>query len=553
MAATPELNESHKKIMEAYARAIVHMRGQFDAKRFGLIFGAGLSQKFGVPTWTELVNNIAKDPKVNGEDILKIVAPRAALSYKTEMLFEHFRQREYAANGTKDYNRHFDVRVGSEWKNIIRKYLYCNITEGVKSVVEKHPYFESLIPIIKNTQMTVTYNFDDFIEQAILSSRESNELDSRCYETVTNTWTQFRRPNGIIYHPNGFIPKNELESPSDHFVFSETSFANKLMGIFAGENAGLINHISKNTCLLIGLSLEDETLRNALMQAAQACPGNYHYYIHYMNGHDNLTDEERNAIKLANFKVYNLITLFLCDDEIKALSELINTNYIKPDRFCDFAEKHNIKTKFIYYLTGPLGVGKSTIVSQFRNLDVLEEWLEERPKILGEHWEKLSPEKREQADSWILEQFRQKNNLLRRKLEGLFLLDRSPLDPIVFSEEENWATKATKMKEYYSSESSNCSVENGRLILLNGDYSELALRMLHSKRKDYTKDELSKMYRSLKKVYTKSNVYELDTSNLNLKDVITLIGKQIHIEEYTDLCNFDDIFNNIAQGGASDK
>ena len=102
------------------------------------------------------------------------------------------------------------------------------------------------------------------------------------FESITNPWTQFRRTEAIIYHPNGVVPQNILEMPSDRLVFSEASYAEQLMGIFAGDHAGLLNHLSKHTCLFIGLSLDDETLRSVLMQAARSCPGNFHYYVYYV-------------------------------------------------------------------------------------------------------------------------------------------------------------------------------------------------------------------------------------------------------------------------------
>lgn len=53
---------------------------------------------------------------------------------------------------------------------------------------------------------------------------------------------QFRRTNTVIYHPNGVVPQNPLETPSDRFVFTEASYLKQLMGIFAGDQAGLVSH-----------------------------------------------------------------------------------------------------------------------------------------------------------------------------------------------------------------------------------------------------------------------------------------------------------------------
>ena len=277
-----ELGDLHKSVLECFSRPIVHLRKQVASNRFGLIFGAGLSKAFGIPSWAQLVDMLAEDPDINGESVLQMVPPRAGLPYRTEMLFEHYKQQQYRKVPAEQHNtRLLDFKIIADWREILRKHLYRRVTTDLSGALATHPYLKHYLPLIRRSHMTVTYNFDDFIEQCLLKLREGGDLTSRGFESVTNPWTQFRRTTAIIYHPNGVVPQNALETPSDRLVFSEASYAEQLMGIFAGDQAGLMNHFSKHTCLLVGLSLEDETLRNILIQAARSCPGNFHYYIHY--------------------------------------------------------------------------------------------------------------------------------------------------------------------------------------------------------------------------------------------------------------------------------
>src|SRR4030067_1295494 len=103
-----------------------------------------------------------------------------------------------------------------------------------------------------------------------------------------------------------------------------------------------------------------------------------------------LDENTKRAIRLANFKVYNLVTLFTHDEEICALGEMLDTINCPPIEFRDFAEQHNIQVKFRFYVTGVMGVGKSTAINYFRNLEVLDEWLEQRLPILAKSWENLT-------------------------------------------------------------------------------------------------------------------------------------------------------------------
>ncbi len=526
------------------------MRKQIDTRRFGLIFGAGLSKGFNLPTWSKLVDDLASDPEVDGKVVLDVVPPRAGLPYQTEMLFEHYRQKRYVATIPEQHNtREVDFKIGADWRELIRKHLYSELKDDIGDALDKHPYLKQYIPLIKRTSMTVTYNFDDFLEQALLRERKGSEDQSLGFESVTNPWVQFRRTNAVIYHPNGVIPQNPLETPSDRFVFSEQSYVKQLMGIYSGDQAGLVNHLSKNTCLLIGLSLEDDTLRNVLTQAAHSCPGSFHYYIHYLPPGGVIDDATRKAITKTNFKVYNLITLFLDDSGIKAIGELINTSSCEKNKFCDFAAEHNIKVRFRFYITGALGVGKSTLINHFRNLDVLDEWIDHKPAILAKRWDLLTPEEKIQADDWIINQFKKKNDKLRNEREGIFILDRGPLDPMTFTHIKEWKEKANNILKALCPGNAQWHVEGGRVILLQGDSNELSLRMLMTKREDYTAERLANMDERLKQAYGTKNVMLFDTRGLTPSDVANRLGDIIHLEDYSPVCNLHERLETLKKEG----
>lgn len=543
-----QLTDAHSSVLARYNKAIVHMRKQVETKRFGLIFGAGLSRSFNIPTWKNLVDELAQDSEINGKCVIDVIPPRAGLPYLTEMLFEHYKRCRYDSAEKRHHNtRKLDYRIGADWRELIRKHLYANIDGDISSSLEKHPYLTAYLPLIRRTHMTVTYNFDDLLEQA-LQHEPAAPQTSRGFESVTNPWMQFRRTDAVIYHPNGVIPQNLLETPSDRFVFSEASYVKQLMGIFAGDQAGLVNHLSKHTCLLVGLSLEDDTLRNVLTQAAHSCPGNFHYYIHYLSPSETLDEQTQNAIVCANFKVYNLITLFLDDDGIRSIGELIDIDRCTTDTFCDFAETQNIPVRFRFYITGAMGVGKSTTINQFRNLTVLDEWLEQRLDVLAKGWDKLTSDEKEQIDSWITDQFAKKNAILRNAREGIFVLDRGPLDPVSFTHNKEWEKKASLLLEKICPGQARWRVEDGRVIFLRGDGSELSLRMVMTKRTDYTAKKLNQIQTKLSEIYGTEGVTQFDTHGLTPSDVARRIAEVIHLETYFPTCDLHGRLETIKNG-----
>lgn len=322
-----------------------------------------------------------------------------------------------------------------------------------------------------------------------------------------------------------------MEVPSDKFVFSEASYAEQFLGVLAGDQGALTNHFSKNTCLLIGLSLDDEMLRNLLVISSRSSPGNYHYFVYFLKKGRKIEPDQREAIERSNFNVYNLITLFLTEREIAALGDFINPKVINDEDFCDHARQTIKGGAFRFYLTGPLGVGKSTILNQFRNLIVYDEWLETKPRILAKPWWKLNPVEREKADCWIARQFKLKNDNLRRGKFGIFMVDRPPLDPLSFTPADAKSDKARRLLEAICPGMVD-KVESGTVILLMGDPEEPAVRLILTEREGYTATKLKEMTSAFRNIYKGKGVVILDTHGLTIQEVTKKVAAIVHMEPY---------------------
>src|SRR5206468_5105531 len=95
-----------------------------------------------------------------------------------------------------------------------------------------------------------------------------------------------------------------------------------------------------------------------LRQTARLYPGHYHYLVAHVEEGELLSEDDIAAITSANFRVYNLITLFLTNAEIAALGELLTMR----QRFDELAQEQGIRVCFIYYITGIPGIGKTSCV-----------------------------------------------------------------------------------------------------------------------------------------------------------------------------------------------
>lgn len=523
-----------KDLLGRYPRPVVHLRRQFKEKRFGLILGAGVGIDFKIPLWRHLVANIANDPEVNGVDLIDGHAGERSLPYKTEMLFQHFRSKALATLPATSSDLAKQGIISAKWSAICAKHLYkdadIDTDTKLKKALSLHPYFEQMLPLVRGSALTITFNFDDLLERCLALKKDIDDA-TRGFEVVTDPWPQFRRANSVIYHPHGMVPAETrlMEVPVDRFVFSESAYSAQYVGSRGHDSNFLLSHLARNTCLLVGCALEDD-LKNVLMRGAQLNPGSYHYYIDFVRDDKSAPNEEQmQLIADTNFNVYNLITLFLKKENISSLFKLINTESCKNNVFSDLAKEQNIAINYHYYLTGAIGVGKSTTASLLRNLNVLDEWQEVRPAILAKPWDELTEEERREADSWITNQFKQKNTALRHLELGISIIDRPPLDPLTFSKKEDRPQRAKDLLDSITVNRAH-TIAPGVVIVLIGDPEILAARVSATGREDYSVDKLERMQAATLDLYDGAEIVQ--TKNMSVLDVTKRVAQIIHRSPY---------------------
>ena len=273
--------DSHKKVLSEYPRKIAHMRKQFQAGRFGLVLGSGVSRPLGVPDWKELNRLVAEDPEVQASECITEDASETII---TQRIYEHYRAKKYVINSSSSPQDEIkqELTISRDFGQKLHEHLYSkhDLTEN-KRIKEIHTYLGCYLNILRNSNLTVNYNFDNYIERLLLEERTQEEKESsRGYETAVNINLPFRRDHRVVYHPNGFLPYEKMESRTN-LVFSEKEFANQIIGVMTGHYSSLIHHFCNNTCLFIGISLNDPTLKHILKLVVRINPGRCHYFVHY--------------------------------------------------------------------------------------------------------------------------------------------------------------------------------------------------------------------------------------------------------------------------------
>ena len=425
-----------ENLLKIIPKAVVHLRQQFQSGRLGLVFGAGISKDLDFPDWDNLIEGIALHEEIQGKEIYQNAKKWSNTTSITQLIFQHFKQRKLSELEKKFPSIAYrEKRVLSEWREAVHDVLYKNAQLDRKNKIASHPYLKKFIPLINHTEFSVNYNFDDTLEFMLAQEDwNSPRKKGKAYQAVWNPYMQFRDDTAVIYHPNGYLPGDKNLHQSENLVFSEETFSDQLIASMSGKLSTLLHLFTKKTCIFVGLSLEDNTLKHLLRQASLISAGNYHYFIRYTSDKKSLTEDERTAIFNANFEVYNLITLFLNSEELASLAELVS---LDKQEFKTKAEIEGVDIKYNYYLVGTVGAGKSTILSYFGNLKQFEEWMDERPNELAKPFSSLSTAEKCKVDNWVNNQFYKKNVALLQETEGIHLIDRTPLDPITFSPQED--------------------------------------------------------------------------------------------------------------------
>lgn len=527
--------QKEANLVDQAARAIVHLRAQHREKRLGLIFGAGVSIALGYPRWEGLVRNIAKRSEVGADGIWGSLEAKGAdgrpvtrsLASITQMLFSEFRKRRMTALGFEGSLSFVQERsIKTDWLRLLHEELYQGMSaEERKEKLSSHPYLNAFTKIIKQSPLTVTYNFDDSLEQMLAMARSGDEAEkTRGYEMIDRPNSQCRRSDSVVYHPNGFLPAVFENGASADVVFADDSFQDQLINAANGKYLHLSNHLFRNTCLLIGLSLEDSTLQSLLRQNAVQNPGNIHYIVQFTPNRSSQDQEVEAAIRKANFESFGLYTLFLSSEEIHTLATLIEMDS------STFASRHaKLKPKFVYYMVGSVGAGKSTAASNLRNLITYDEWIDERKPDLAKPEGEISTDKISSLNEWIAEQFHKKNFALQACQEGIHVVDRAPLDPLTFGPKEDRGKKAEALLEKITE--GVRKVEPGHIIELSASLEEIRIRN-SLKHKYWPDDEYERLLRDIAEVYGDLPKSEISTTGRSAAEVAKHIARIIFLDEY---------------------
>jgi hypothetical protein len=477
----------------------------------------------GAPSWERLVDKLAASASGFKDTFERHRREKVPDTMISQYIYSRFIE-EAAADKTIPIEFR-ELTAYIKWHKKIREAIYENVSNDVAGISAGHPYIVSLAKFCIKCESTITFNFDNILDQVAVSISPQDAIPPK------TTWTlpPIDKVNfPYIFHINGLLPQNERQKTSERLIFTEDSFLRVLYGSETINN-NLLSRFANNTFVLVGVSLSDHSLKSILATTAARSPGSIHYIVHWLNAPDAMDEHQMDDVRKANFELYNLVTIFLTSDEIGPFLDLIQVGTDDHSRvgqdaldenFRDQINAYGLKqpVKYKYYIAGPVASGKSSLLENLRTFHTHEEWPEPTPIEMYMDHKLLSDSQRASIDQWVYRQLRIKNKRFSNAGPGVVVMDRAPLDLFAFSKNDD--ENQRKAEEIISEVEAETQLADGEVLLIMASPRCLLERQLGRGRIpvskggiSYDQEGLQLQKEQLRKIYPESHMYNTDECN----------------------------------------
>lgn len=214
---------------------IGHLAQELNRGTLTLVLGAGVSVAYGLPNWDTLVARLCQ-----------IMKHRRRAGESNEALAEAIRTEKcggdrarFAESVRKALFYEFDMSM----VELRRKDLLAAI--GALTLVAQRGSVRSVI----------SFNFDDLLERYL-------RYHGMSVEAVSDVPAWHTRCDLTVLHPHGLLTSDVSVAPVGRFVFTEADY-DELFDATAKSlwEAKIVEILSSNTCMFIGLSGADQNVR----------------------------------------------------------------------------------------------------------------------------------------------------------------------------------------------------------------------------------------------------------------------------------------------------
>lgn len=213
-----------------------------------LFVGAGLSCSLGVPGWESLLTQLSKKMKLEPRSFADLTED----SRKNSLLLAR-----YLKNVAKSRKRRMVT--------FLRTILYG------KGISTTSDFFDAVMNLIQGRKFEeiITYNFDNYLETALSANGiKNNSVD--CQSRRMKNYLPVLHVHGMIHPTDKTFDKN--------VVLAEDEYHELYRDSYHWANVAQLYALTHTTCLFVGLSMTDPSLRRLLDIANKQGSGNVEHY-----------------------------------------------------------------------------------------------------------------------------------------------------------------------------------------------------------------------------------------------------------------------------------
>lgn len=244
-----------------------------------------------------------------------------------------------------------------------------------------------------------------------------------------------------------------------------------------------------------------------------------------------MTAKQLDDVFEANLELYNLVTIFLTSEEMKELFTILNND---PRDFRDVLDslEPDKRSRFHYYIVGPVASGKSTILEHLRCFNTFEEWTRPPPKEMYLSIIKLDDKNSKKIDAFVYSELKEKNIRMHDASVGFHFMDRAPLDLYAFSnDDEERKRKTAELKDIVTRDK---VLQSGEIVFITASGETLVKRNLGRGRLPEgsgTAEYLAKQADFLKNIYKPAFI--VATDDLSSGEIAKRVARHALLGEYS--------------------
>lgn len=258
--------------------AVKHLQTAFNDGNLTLVLGAGISMKYGIPKWDELLQRL----------LLKTIEQKPDKAVALSKFFSKIFNPTPIIAGRYLQTAFSDKKNLNQFEKEVRQALYQTFDELEKSeTVDEILQFCAAPGNTPNLDSIISYNYDDIIE-----SKLKNSLYEIPFQTIYGQGINPDNKTLPIYHVHGYLPKIGIIGDENAITLGEHIYHKQYNNIYSWNNIVQINKFRDKTCLFIGTSLTDPNTRRLLDIANSQKRSNKFHYIFKKRPNENWISDQ---------------------------------------------------------------------------------------------------------------------------------------------------------------------------------------------------------------------------------------------------------------------